>query len=135
MIGVALARDCQPEVRTYPARRAALRDAAGTCLGAVFVIRDVTFELKLQEDLKRSARLQPIGVLAGSIAHDFNNLLAAIVGNLALARNPSTLAEQALACLADLGWEPSRRAEALDLAELLALVQRGPKSPADCQGS
>jgi len=43
--------------------------------------------------------------------------------------------ESALACLADLGWEPSRRAEALDLAELLALVQRGPKSPADCQGS
>jgi 16S rRNA (adenine1518-N6/adenine1519-N6)-dimethyltransferase len=37
--------------------------------------------------------------------------------------------EPALAALAELGWQPSRRAEELDLDELLALSQREPAGP------
>jgi PAS domain S-box-containing protein len=55
-------------------------------LGAVLIIRDVTGQRKMEEEIARGQKLESVGVLAGGIAHDFNNLLTAILGNLSLAR-------------------------------------------------
>lgn len=55
-------------------------------LGIIFVFRDMTEFLKMQEELMKSHKLESVGILAGGIAHDFNNILTGILGNLSLAK-------------------------------------------------
>ena len=48
---------------------------------------------RLQDHLRRAAKMEAVGVLAGGIAHDFNNLLVTVMGNAELAS--TTLSEGA----------------------------------------
>lgn len=81
------------------ARCAPIQDAAGTMLGTVVVVRDVTEREKMAGELLRTSKLQSIGMLAGGLAHDFNNMLTAVLGNLSLLQHQHTHSPEVLASL------------------------------------
>jgi PAS domain S-box-containing protein len=63
---------------------APIKDKDGRILGVVLVFRDITAELRTEQELAKVKKMESIGVLAGGLAHDFNNILAAILGNIEL---------------------------------------------------
>lgn len=64
---------------------APIKDDSGQIIGFVWVFRDITKDVEIQEQLQKRQKLESIGVLAGGIAHDFNNLFAGIFGYIELA--------------------------------------------------
>lgn len=63
-----------------------VRDLRGAIINYVFILQDVTNELRLEQQLRQSQKMEAIGTLAGGIAHDFNNILTAIIGHSDLAQ-------------------------------------------------
>ena len=64
-----------------------VRDAAGTIVNFVAVMRDMTHEIEIERRLRQSQKMESLGQLAGGIAHDFNNVLGVIQGGLALLKS------------------------------------------------
>ncbi len=62
------------------------KDSDSKIIGMVFTLRDITEQIRLEEEMLRADKLESIGILAGGIAHDFNNLLTGILGNIELAK-------------------------------------------------
>ncbi len=98
------------------------RDAKGRLRGFVAILANRTEQLRLEEQLRHSQKMEAIGQLAGGVAHDFNNQLAGIMGyaDLLLQRlDEPTQKRYAASILAS-----TSRASDLT-AQLLAFARRG----------
>ena len=82
-ISVVLARK---DGSTFHAACAAapIVDAAGRVTHFVAVIRDITEELRLREQLVRGERLSALGEFVSGVAHEINNPLQSVIGTLEL---------------------------------------------------
>lgn len=62
-------------------------DDAGTLLGAVVVLQDVSDRRRLQRQVELADRLASLGTLAAGVAHEVNNPLAAVMTNVQVVLN------------------------------------------------
>ena len=83
------------EIRHYEYILAPVLAANGDVIAVTGSTRDISErkqneekERQRQEQLRETARLESLGVMAGAIAHDFNNLLTGILGNASLLSLP-----------------------------------------------
>ncbi|MBN2231957.1 MAG: response regulator [Deltaproteobacteria bacterium] len=91
---------------------APIRGRDGAIIGTVQVFRDITTQLRTEEELRKAQKLESISVLAGGIAHDFNNILMGILGNISLARS-RLAADSPVAALLQKAENASQRARGL----------------------
>lgn len=56
----------------------------GEILGLRGIVRDITDNKRLHQQLEQAQKMEAIGTLAGGIAHDFNNILSVITGYIEL---------------------------------------------------
>ncbi|QOJ13442.1 MAG: PAS domain S-box protein [Planctomycetia bacterium] len=61
-----------------------IRGAPGESDIIAAMVRDVSERERLEEALRRSQKLESLGILAGGVAHDFNNFLVTILCNTSL---------------------------------------------------
>ncbi|MFW5846251.1 MAG: hybrid sensor histidine kinase/response regulator, partial [Planctomycetota bacterium] len=76
----------QGQERRVQVRLAQLQDTAGTATGMLVIIRDETARLLIEEQFRRSQKMESVGRLVSGIAHDFNNLLCGMTGYADLLR-------------------------------------------------
>ncbi len=66
-----------------------IKDKDSNIIGVVLVFRDVTEKKRIEDELRKTQKLESLGILAGGIAHDYNNILTAIMANISLTKTYS----------------------------------------------
>jgi two-component system, cell cycle sensor histidine kinase and response regulator CckA len=87
------------------------------------IVRDITQQLRLEEELRKAHRLEAVGQLAGGIAHDFNNLMTGILchaGLLKAGAGPGTDVHETATVI-----EGAARRAADLTGQLLGFARRG----------
>jgi PAS domain S-box-containing protein len=88
-----------------------VRDGSGTTVSYVAVKRDISENIRLEEQLRQAQKMESIGQLAGGVAHDFNNMLGVILGQLEMAMRKMEPAHPAWHHLNDIRQAAERSTE------------------------
>ncbi len=102
-------------------------DASGRIVNFVAVMRDVTDEIRLADQLQRAQKMESVGRLAGGVAHDFNNMLGVIIGYAELAMDRVAPSDPVRADLGEILKAAKRSTEIT--RQLLAFARRQPIRP------
>lgn len=97
-------------------------DQSGEFTGTLGLLRDITDQRKMEEELLKMQKLESLSILAGGIAHDFNNYLVAILGNISLAKLALSPEDEAYQRL---GAAENAASRAKDLTQQLLSFSKG----------
>ena len=111
---------------------APLRGPQGEVTALLGITRDITERKRAEQEreqmesqLRQAQKMEALGTLSGGIAHDFNNILAAILGNVALARQDTGAGHAAQQSLDEIAKAGAR---ARDLVQqILAFSRQQPQ--------
>lgn len=111
-----------------------IRDGSGSIVSFVSVKRDITEQLRLEEEkehlqnqLIQAQKMEAVGRLAGGVAHDFNNMLQTILGYADLASHEVKEDGLLQECLQEIKKAGTRSADLT--RQLLAFARRQTVSP------
>jgi PAS domain S-box-containing protein len=99
-----------------------VKTASGETVSYVAVQRDITEELKLEEQFRQAQKMESVGRLAGGVAHDFNNMLCVILANAVLAMERVDSDHELKTRLADIHRAAERSADLT--RQLLAFARK-----------
>jgi PAS domain S-box-containing protein len=71
-----------------------VRNQTGKIIGVAKIVRNITQQKKLEENLRTTEKLVAVGRLAATIAHEINNPLAAVTNFIYLAQQQPELVDQ-----------------------------------------
>ena len=128
-IGRLINRKKDETLYTEEATISPVRDSSGETVNYVAVKRDITEEIRIEDQLRQSQRMDAVGQLAGGVAHDFNNLLQAISGYTELALNDLDSSHPAHGSIEEVA-KAGNRARAL-VSQLLSFSHRQIINPVD----
>jgi len=99
------------------------------------VVRDVTEQVRFQDQLQQAMKMEAVGQLAGGVAHDFNNLMTGILCHAGLLKSEGVTGETVRET-AGLIEGAARRAAELT-SQLLGFARRGKQQdvPVDLLGT
>ncbi len=118
------ASPAQPDVeRDYLVSYSPVRTDDGSLIGVQVLVQDITERKKLEEQVRQTAKLESLGILAGGVAHDFNNLLTGVLGNASLLEGTIQPGDPALPLLHDVVADTEQAAHLT--RQLLAYAGKG----------
>lgn len=85
LAGEAILTDTSGTEHRIAHNAAPIIDADGEISGVVLIFQNMSEQIRLQEELLKSRKLEAVAILAGGLAHDFNNLFTGLFGNIQLA--------------------------------------------------
>ncbi len=100
----------------------AIVDEQGEVINYAAVFSDITEQLKMEQAVRQSQKMEAVGTLVGGIAHDFNNILTAITGSLYLIKRDVESQPKVLSKIESIEEESFRAAEMI--GQLLTFARK-----------